>query len=100
MKKRTVEEWQTLFAEHTESGLSAAAFCRERGLCPKYFSLRRRQLGDREPSKSKPAFVPASILSLPVELAVQIQLSDDLQLRIPAAVSPHWLATLLIQLRA
>ncbi len=100
MKKRTVEEWRVLFAEHTESGLSAAAFCREHGLCPRYFSLRRRQLGNQASSKSKPAFVPATMIPPPVGLEVELQFSDGDRLRIPAAVSPHWLATLLIQLRA
>lgn len=43
MKRRTQEEWRALFQAQTESGLTAAAFCREQGVCPKYFSLRRRQ---------------------------------------------------------
>ena len=42
--KRTREAWLALFAAHAQSGLSAAAFCREQQLCPRYFSLRRRAL--------------------------------------------------------
>lgn len=44
MNKRTVEQWRTLFIDHASSGLTAAAFCREKGLDAKYFSLRKRQL--------------------------------------------------------
>ena len=44
MNKRTPEQWQTLFAAQKASGLSQAQFCKREGLCPKYFSLRRRQL--------------------------------------------------------
>ena len=44
MNKRTTEQWLSLFAEHDQSGLSAAVFCKEHQLCPKYFSLRRKQL--------------------------------------------------------
>lgn len=50
MIKRTAAEWQTLFNEHTQSGKSAAAFCRERGLCPRYFSKRRKQLLVSDPA--------------------------------------------------
>lgn len=51
MIKRSEAQWRELFRQHKQSGLSAAAFCREHSLCPKYFSLRKKQLGD------KPAFV-------------------------------------------
>ena len=45
MIKRSRGEWQALFAKHDASGLSSTEFCREHSLCPKYFSLRKRQLG-------------------------------------------------------
>lgn len=44
MKRRTKEQWQELFAQHDTSGVSAAEFCQHNDLCPKYFSLRRKQL--------------------------------------------------------
>ena len=44
MAKRSKSEWHSLFEEHDASGLSAAAFCRERGVDAKYFSVRKRQL--------------------------------------------------------
>src|SRR5690606_30471344 len=44
MKRRTKEQWQELFAQHDTSGVSAAEFCQQNDLCPKYFSLRRKQL--------------------------------------------------------
>ena len=44
MTRRTPEQWQALFAEHQASGLTQAQFCKQRGLCPKYFGLRRKQL--------------------------------------------------------
>jgi len=56
MKKRNESEWRALFAAHEESSLTAAVFCREHGLCPKYFSLRKRQLG-WHPGKGKSPFV-------------------------------------------
>lgn len=48
MIKRNPKQWQQLFAAQQSSGLSQAKFCKQHHLCPKYFSLRRRQLTDRE----------------------------------------------------
>lgn len=44
MQIRSKEQWQQLFAEHTASGLSVRQFCRDKKLCAKYFSLRKKQL--------------------------------------------------------
>ena len=54
MNKRTPEQWHSLFAAHQASGLSQAQFCKEQRLCPKYFSLRRRQLNASWVSTEKP----------------------------------------------
>lgn len=45
MKKRSREEWRELFTQQEASGLSAAVFCKQNDLCPKHFSVRRKQLG-------------------------------------------------------
>ncbi|MCZ6804230.1 MAG: IS66 family insertion sequence element accessory protein TnpB [Proteobacteria bacterium] len=103
MNKRSATEWQALFEEQASSGQSAAAFCREHQLCPKYFSLRRKQLG-RPPVKIKQpknerlaassAFVPATVtprLSSP-ELMLQM---GELRLTLPPTVDSHWLANVL-----
>lgn len=37
-------DWPALIAAHAESGLTQAAFCRERGIDPRYFSQRKGQL--------------------------------------------------------
>ena len=44
MIKRSHSQWRALFAEQESSGLSAAEFCRRQSLCPKHFSLRKKQL--------------------------------------------------------
>lgn len=53
MKRRSKEEWQELIFRQAESGLSAQQFCRDNDVCPKYFSIRKKQLGLRQS-----AFVP------------------------------------------
>ena len=54
MIKRTPEQWRELFAAHQASGLSQAQFCKREGLCPKHFSLRRRQLNTPVRATTKP----------------------------------------------
>lgn len=48
MQIRSKEQWRQIFAEHAASGLSAQQFCRDKKLCAKYFSLRKKQLGWQE----------------------------------------------------
>jgi hypothetical protein len=44
---------QELIIRQAESGLSAQQFCRDNNVCPKYFNIRKKQLGLRQS-----AFVP------------------------------------------
>jgi len=44
MSRRTPEQWRDLIAQQQSSGISAAQFCRERSINPKYFSTRKNQL--------------------------------------------------------
>ena len=68
MNKRTPEQWHQLFATWKASGLSQARFCKEHQLCPKYFSLRRRQLTDR----AMPAKVPTGLVKVQPPVASSI----------------------------
>ena len=95
MAKRTEEQWRTLFQQHDESGLTAAQFCRDNKLCPKYFSLRRKQLaGDKVGvSPLQQPFVPAR---LPTKDKGLITLKyQSCQLQVPLSVNEKWLAGLL-----
>lgn len=58
MKKRSEQEWQDLFEQQVACGSSAAQFCKINKLCPKYFSLRKKQLMQRE---TPSAFVPITV---------------------------------------
>ena len=98
MKRRSRDEWHALFQAQQASGQNMAVFSQAHGVCPKYFSLRRRQLlGDAVLSKATAisAFVPVAV-QRPVEaMALEVRLSSTLQLRMPTSVSPQWLAALL-----
>jgi len=62
---RRREEWLTLIADYEQSGQTQTAFCAERGLNPKYFSLKRSQLGqtDKLPKDTSSRFVRATASS-------------------------------------
>lgn len=69
MKRRSKEEWQELILRQVESGLSAQQFCRNHDVCPKYFSIRKKQLGLRQsafvpvlPSKRSAPETPVALL--------------------------------------
>jgi hypothetical protein len=48
MIKRTKAQWHELFKVQQASGQTNAAFCRQYKLNAKYYSLRKRQLGDSQ----------------------------------------------------
>lgn len=56
MQKRTETEWQQLFTEYQHSGLSQAAFCRQKKICSKSLNRYKRKVGA---SKVKTSFVQA-----------------------------------------
>lgn len=99
MKRRTPSQWRALFSEHKMSGLTATAFCREHGLNPKYFSLRRKQLQDGEDVKPDTSFVPVVMSPTCKTSVLELKRGHDFVLTIPPSVSPTWLATLLQQLQ-
>jgi len=100
MKKRTPEQWQSLFDAHQRSGLSANAFCKANKLCAKYFSLRRRQL---QPSQNKTVtpkestFVRAMTpTSLPSDCSRRILWQSPYgELSFPLSVPHDWLASVI-----
>lgn len=102
MARRSQAQWRELIREQAASGLNASAFCRARGVNPKYFSLRRRQLSsDAPPSDATatlPAFAPITIQRATEAIAVEVRLGT-LSLRVPIAVSPRWLVEVLHGLR-
>lgn len=57
MVRRSEDKWRGLFEEHARSGLTEEAFCEKRGLSPKYFNLRKKQLGWRRKGSAASAFV-------------------------------------------
>lgn len=78
MVHRSAKEWRALFGAQARSGLTAAAFCREQGLCPKYFSLRKKELG----SGAVVAEVSPFVRVKPVVAAASEALESRVRLRL------------------
>ena len=94
--QRSVEQWQTLFAQHEQSGLSANAFCQQQGLCPKHFSLRRRQLAAKRTETTTTATKPF-VKAVPQKMAEPrsaiVLRSSVGEFHFPTTTSADWLAT-------
>ena len=93
MSRRSKKDWQALVEEQACSGLSAAAFCRDKDINAKYFSLRKSQLSKKIPS----AFVPVQLSTLPSDEYIRIDCQGAL-LILPINVSSTWAADCVKQL--
>ena len=88
---RSKAQWQALFNEFEQSGLSRKAFCEARGINPNYFSQRRRQLQQETESTG---FARVATESSPASTAAMQVRVGDAQLVLPMSVSPRWVAEL------
>ena len=89
---RTTEQWQTLFKQQKDSGISAAQFCRENNLCPKYFAKRKKDLNWPTDKSVKPKLVKLRKPKQNVGLQAVTLQCGELKLHINDSVSPLWLA--------
>lgn len=94
---RSKEDWQELILRQADSGLSAQQFCRDNDVCPKYFSIRKKQLGLRQSafvpvlqSRRAEPHIPAIALT-PASLAMQC---GRCYLRFEVTSDSVWLAQL------
>ena len=100
MNRRTKSDWQALFTEHEQSGITATAFCLERNLNPKNFSLRRKQLQNKEVDKEKSLFTPIAMPAVNTHAMIELHLNDDIKLTLSQSISPAWLVDFIHQWKA
>jgi len=99
MIKRNEQEWRALFAQQAASGISAQQFCKANGICPKHFSVRKKQLGLRG-SRTEKAFVRVAPVPMVRDASVVapsrfIIRHEHAVLTFEALPSAIWLAQLL-----
>ena len=96
-QRRSKQQWGALLAEQARSGLSVAAFCRDKGITASHFYA-RRATARQASTPNTTAFSRAQVVtdSLPAT-AITINRGPN-QLRLPSSVSPQWLAELMMAL--
>jgi len=100
MNRRTKSDWQDLFNEHKQSGLTAVAFCLEKNLNPKYFCLRRKQLQPKNEEKSQSAFTSVTLPTSNSTSKIELHLNEAIKLTLPQSISPAWLVDFIHQWQA
>ena len=92
--RRSSADWALLIKEQAQSNLTAAAFCRERGISPKYFSHRKQKhFASLSPFAQAVTVIPAR-----PSLATICLQQGDCRIELPTSTTPQWLATLLREL--
>jgi len=99
MTRRTKAEWRALIVAQQESGLSAAAFCRDRGIPVNYFCRVRNQLRVLDVEKQAPRFVPVSVTRLSAADKIIVRCEGGTTVEVPFGIEPRWVAQLLHALR-
>lgn len=94
MQRRTRADWQQLINDHKQSGLTAVAFCKERNIDSKYFSSRKCAAEQSPPT----TFAVAQVEPRPPSSICLTWQGNEIKL--PASVSPQWLAQLCRELSA
>jgi len=79
MSRRTQSEWRELISQQQSSGVSAAQFCRERSINPKYFSSRKKQLCGSANSfvQVTPSTVPSAACSSVKLRVVEVEVPSE-----------------------
>jgi hypothetical protein len=94
MARLTQVQWRELIAEQAKSHLTATAFCKARGINPKYFSLRKGQLTKAAPSSTFVRVQTPPPATHIIEIA-----TGAATLRIPSGVPTQWLADMIKAIR-
>lgn len=91
------QQWQVLLAEQEQSGLTVAAFCRDKNLNAKnFYNHRSNKL--RKNTEGAPTFVRAQLQSNSRNDSELILNYGKVQLRLSTSSSPQWLAELMASL--
>ena len=95
MKRRTQQEWLSLFQQHEQSGLTAAEFCREHHLNAKYFSKRKWDLNwkAKSPNQSQSFIRVSRPEHKHSPSAIQLTVGE-IGLNLPKSIDAQWLAVL------
>lgn len=93
MIRRTPEQWKTLIQEQQSSGQNQSQFCQERNICPRYFSLRKKQLATY--NKDMPGFIKLERVATPSPLPALTLRAGSVELVFHQPVKPEYVLALI-----
>lgn len=94
--RRNQAQWQHLVEQQTHSGLNAAAFCRQQGLCRKSFYHHRKMLNENFTRLATSRFIQVQAKPAPAPTATMVVLDyRQARLQFPAGIDPVWVADLM-----
>ncbi len=93
MIRRTPAEWKALIQEQQASGLNQAQFCLKRNICPRYFSLRKKQLITKD--KAPAGFVKVERVAAPRQTPALTLRCGPVELVFHQPVAPDYLQALI-----
>jgi transposase len=91
------EFWQQVLGEHSQSNLSAAAFCAQKDISVQSFYQWKRKL-QPAPNLSRQSLVPVRIVAAPklaTSQAIQLMTPSGFSVRFDSSVEPNQLAKIL-----
>ena len=100
-KYRSAPEWRELIDQQAKSGLNAAVFCVQHGVCAKVFYRRRMELKQKAVDAATGRFIqvqakPVQAITSPTGSVLHFQSS---RLQLPPGIDSDWLAQLMRSLR-
>ncbi len=94
--RRSQSQWQQLVEQQTSSGLNAAAFCRQQGVCRKLFYHHRKMLDETSTQLTTGRFIQVKASPVPAPTPAMVVLDyRQARLQLPAGIDPVWVADLM-----
>jgi hypothetical protein len=94
--RRSPAQWQHLVEQQAHSGLNAAAFCRQQGLCRKSFYHYRKVSNGRSTQLVTGRFIQVKAKPEPVLAPAMVVLDyRQARLQLPTGIDPIWVADLM-----
>jgi hypothetical protein len=88
-KTEKVNHWRTIIQKHTESGSSAAAFCREHNLSIHQFHWWNRRFKKKESQNQETGFMKLVPFSKSRTNGIRIRLNDDVFIEVEPGFEPQ-----------
>jgi hypothetical protein len=98
-REEKVKHWRAVIKKHAESGLSAAAFCRERHISIHQFRWWRRRFKKEVSQGKESRFLKLVPFSQPQGGGIRIRLNGGIFIEVDQGFDPHTLCSVIEAIR-